>query len=818
MVSRGIFLLTFFLISFSLQAQLKLDGKVIDENGVPIKGAEVILDSLSTNTNQSGYFSFENLQAGEYVLEVIWKGKYETRELNLIQDRTERFALKRKVNPDAGTSSLFEVRKKELSRLKDVEGTEIYAGRKTEVVELAQVLGNKSTGNPREVYAAVSGLNVYESSRAGLQLSIGGRGLDPRRSANFNIRQNGYDISADVLGYPESYYTPPVVSLKEIQVVRGAAALQYGTQFGGLINFKLKDPSKKKIAWESRQTAGSFGLIGSYNRISGTTGDFTYQAYYNFKTGGGFRDNSNFDSHNLFGQVSYHLSKKTKLTFESTFMNYIEQQPGGLTDEQFELNPDFSNRTRNFFQVNWQLYALRLDHSFSKKSLFSLQLFTLDASRKSLGFRGAPILNNQETTTEEDVFIESQGQFASPRDLIIGEYKNWGAEARYLFKHKLISENSAFLIGAKYYQSDNQSIQGPGSRNGDEDFTIAQEEIATFPNQSNIGNPNLNFAGFSEYIIRLGKKVSVTPGVRWEYLKTESDGEVLQANRVGTSVFFNTIEENRLRERNFWLFGVGLSYKPNRKTEFYGNISENYRSITFSDLNIINSRFIFDPEIQDATGYSVDLGVRGKLGKALSYDANFYRIFYDNRIGVRVITDSSNPDRGAFQTTNIGSAEIYGIESFLNLDLLKFVKKSSIKWGSSVFLNMAISESQYLESDLASVQGNQVEFVPQFNIKTGLRLSYKNLRAGLQLTYLSDQFTDGTNATLPSADGVEGIIPTYQVMDLSLQYKWKKFVLEGGVNNLLDEDYFTQRASGYPGPGIIPSDPRNYYISLGWKI
>jgi Fe(3+) dicitrate transport protein len=51
-----------------------------------------------------------------------------------------------------------------------------------------------------------------------LQLSIGGRGLDPNRTSNFNTRQNGYDISADVLGYPESYYATPTEALEEIQL------------------------------------------------------------------------------------------------------------------------------------------------------------------------------------------------------------------------------------------------------------------------------------------------------------------------------------------------------------------------------------------------------------------------------------------------------------------------------------------------------------------------------------------------------------------------------------------------------------------------
>ena len=77
--------------------------------------------------------------------------------------------------------------------------------------------------NSRQIYAQISGLNIYQNDDAGLQLNIGGRGLDPNRTSNFNTRQNGYDISADVLGYPESYYSPPAEAVREIQIVRGAA-------------------------------------------------------------------------------------------------------------------------------------------------------------------------------------------------------------------------------------------------------------------------------------------------------------------------------------------------------------------------------------------------------------------------------------------------------------------------------------------------------------------------------------------------------------------------------------------------------------------
>ena len=58
-------------------------------------------------------------------------------------------------------------------------------------------------------------------------------------------------------------------------------------------------------------------------------------------------------------------------------------------------------------------------------------------------------------------------------------------------------------------------------------------------------------------------------------------------------------------------------------------------------------------------------------------------------------------------------------------------------------------------------------------------------------------------------DASQGYIPEQRVMDLTMNYGFlKNYVLTLGVNNLLDTKYFTRRASGYPGPGLIGADGR----------
>lgn len=803
-------------------AQYTLSGNVIDaQSKKPIINAE-IYDRNSSQlaaTDKSGYFELNNLKEGKHQV-VIMSLEYQTleQEVEITSDRNITIPM------EEFQQELSEVvisqRREEifaLTRLQPVEGTAIYAGKKTEVVLLDQMVGNAATNNARQIYSQVVGLNIYESNDAGLQLNVGGRGLDPNRTSNFNTRQNGYDISADVLGYPESYYTPPSEALSQIQVVRGAASLQYGTQFGGLINFKMKSPSAKPIEFTTRQSVGSFGLFNTFNSVSGTVGKFSYFTYVNYKIGDGFRPNSEFESTNYFGSLGYEFSERTSGTVEFTSLNYLAQQPGGLTDSQFKDNPNFSNRTRNWFEVNWKLYALKLKHKLSTRSDLSFSFFALDAGRNALGFRGDPSELNQNPILEEDE-QDTDGSYFFSRDLIKGAFRNWGAEARYLTRYALSGKDAVFLIGSKYYRANNSSVQGPGSRGTDANFNLALNENPNYINQSNFKFPNKNLSVFGENIIFINKRFTITPGFRYEYIKTESRGTY---NREGIDLAGNVQPlgdetDNRIFDRSFLLLGIGASFEPSEQLEIYGNISQNYRSVTFSDIRVTNPTFIIDPNISDEKGFTFDVGARGRWRELVSFDIGGYGILYDDRIGI-ILDDRANRVRG-----NIGTALIVGLEFFTDWNLAKSLQLPSSNYKLNWFVNAAITESSYLDSDENNVKGKKVEFIPLVNLKTGLRFGYKNLLGSLQFTYLSAQFTDVENSSVPnesdSRHGLIGEIPAYSIMDFSLSYSYKNFKVESGINNFLDEKYFTRRATGYPGPGIIPSEPRNYYLTVQFKI
>lgn len=797
-----ILLLLVFTNAFS---QYKISGTVKNQANQKLGGVEVFLDQSyqKATTDKDGFFEIKNVKTGKHKV-VFFKENYFFLENTITVDANVKEVAIILMPMSVGLSEVVVNKQKEkvfaLRRLKDIEETAIYAGKKTEVVSLDKLTVNKATNNARQVYSQVVGLTINESNDGGLQLSIGGRGLDPNRTANFNTRQNGYDISADVLGYPESYYATPTEALEEIQIVRGAASLQYGTQFGGMVNFKLKSPSKKEIEFTNRLTGGSFDLFTSFTSLSGTVGKFSYYTFYNYKQGSGFRPNSEFDSKNYFANLNYQFTDKTSLHFDYTHFNYLAHQAGGLTDVMFLDNPKQSNRSRNWFDVNWNLFALRLKHKFDHNADFSLQLFGLDASRKAVGFR-----ENRVNTNDVP---------GSQRDLLIGNFVNWGAEARYLNRYAIKENSSAFLIGAKYYQSKNSSVQGPGSSGADANFDLATTEFPNYKSQSDFSFPNLNMAFFGENIFKLTPNFSLTPGFRYENIRTQAKGYYrnIVSNQTGV-ILDETKFEDKTVNRDFFLFGLGISYKPFKNTEIYGNLSQNYRSVTFNDIRTVNPSNLIDENITDEKGYTSDIGIRGRIDDKITFDASIYGLLYDDKIGEY---PKAIPAIVRYRS-NIGTALTYGFEALIDWNVQRtfFEENESFVW--KLFTNLALTNSEYLKSDVPNVEGNKVEFVPLYNIKTGTGLGYKNFLSSLQFTYLSSQFTDATNNHTNVNDGVYGIfgqIPSYYVVDLSMSYKWNKFKLETGINNLTNNSYFTRRATGYPGPGIIPSDPRYFYATL----
>ena len=704
-----------------------------------------------------------------------------------------------------------------IRKLRAIEGVMITQGKKTEAINVENTDANKATNQSRQIYAKIPGLNIWESDGAGIQLGLGGRGLNPSRTSNFNTRQNGYDISADALGYPESYYTPPSEAVDEIQLIRGAASLQFGPQFGGLVNFKLKEGHpNKKIEAVIRNTIGSYGLNNTFLSIGGTSKNWSYYGYGNYKFGDDFRANSSFDVKSGYVKVNNKINNQSSLSIEFTKMYYLAQQPGGLTDKQFKLKPDTSVRERNWFEVDWNLFAIQYDLELNSNTKFNSRTFGLIASRKAVGNLDKPF------------YID----FMQDRNIISGEFNNIGNESRLIHLYEFSNNPSAFLIGARIYKGFNNNIQANGNNLSTPDFNFTEDVInmndSSLSEATNYKFPSLNIALFGENIFNINNKLSVTPGFRYEYISTSSDGifrrqELDNANNI---LFDTVLREKNNQSRDFTILGIGINYKLKEKIEVYSNFSQNYRSINFSDMQITNPNFQINPELKDERGYNFDLGIRGSKSNKLYFDASLYYLFYNNRIGTVWVTQNniSNfnnlPQTTApyFQLrTNVSQSRTMGYEMMIETDWWKILINENSNSKLSTFINFSFNDAKYIDSDEPAYNNKKVELVPPISIKSGLSIGNEKYSLSYQFSYTKEHFSDATNSE-SHPHGIVGLIPTYYIMDFSGKVSIKKMQVEFGINNITNINYFTRRATGYPGPGIIPSMPRNFYICIQIKI
>ena len=796
----------FILISFFGFSQTNYSGKVIDKlTKSPLTNVSVYnsTENKLSKTNSDGLFDLviesNNTEILFYIegynlKSVIFSGNknYSIIELDSQIEKLDEVIVR------ANKKKVFQI-----ERLKDFEETYVYAGKKNEVILMDLSMANLASNNARQVYSQIPGINIFQNDDAGLQLNIGGRGLNPNRSSNFNTRQNNYDISADALGYPESYYTPANEGLQEIQILRGAASLQYGTQFGGLVNFIMKKPNQeKKLEIITRNTLGTNGLYTNFTSTSYKKNNFSYFGFINYKKGDGFRENSEFNSINYYQNFNFEINEKIKITADLTYLNYLAHQAGGLSDIMFRDNPFQSNRERNWFDINWFLYNLKYIYKVNDGLNLSLNFFGLEAKRNSLGFRTNRV--DQIDPGEE-------------RDLIKGDFSNYGFEGRILKNYKIKNKKNYLLLGFKIYNSNSMSEQGPGSGNSTADFEFDFNNYPNYVNQSKYRYPNKNFALFGENIFYLNENLSITPGFRYENIVTKNIGFYRRINTdaAGNVIYNERFDENDSRKRSFLLLGLGIGYKVNIDLDLYSNFSQNYRSVTFADISIINPAYAINPNIDDEKGYTFDFGLRGKVKDIMSFDSSLFALIYRDRIGFvqRVFPDGNvKSERG-----NVGNAQILGFENLIDFNLKKILSLNNNN-EMNFFINYSFINSKYLESEEIGIEGKSVEFVPDHNLKTGIKYGFKNLSINFQYLYMSSQFTDSSNAINGNLSGVIGEIPSYRIADLSFSYNAKKISYEFGVNNLLNEKYFTRRATGYPGPGIIPSAPRNYYLTLEYII
>ncbi|MEB2783897.1 TonB-dependent receptor family protein [Algoriphagus persicinus] len=682
-----------------------------------------------------------------------------------------------------------------IAPLSNVNRNFLIGGRKTESIQISQLPANLSEKTGRQLFAKIPGGFIYDMDGSGNQINLSVRGLDGHRSWEFNVRQNGVMINTDIYGYPASHYSMPIEAVEKIELIRGTGALQYGQQFGGMLNYILKEPdSTKKFSFENLSTVGSFGLLSTFNAIGGKVGKLTYYAYYQKRVSDGYRDNSNSSSNAQHIDLTYQFSDRLKLRGELSRNTYLYQIPGPLTDKMFVEDPKQSTRSRNYYSPEIWIPALILDYHLSPRTSLNWTVSGVFGQRSSVTFDGF--------ANKPDIIDTATGEYA-PRNVDIDNYHTRTTEGRLIHNFQLGNMKSNFSANFRYFNNSMDRRQrGQGTTGTDYDITLQGD----FQRDMNLTSESFALALENQFY--LTDQLSITPGLRVEMGSSQM---------IGRIDYIEDANVPQTIDYDFVALGINANYQLNSYSRLYAGISQANRPVIFQDIIPGNPLTLISDDLEDSFGYNAEAGWENSAIPGLKYNITLFRTYIGNRLGNIFVEQDGQT---YIQKTNIGNSLNNGIEFYLDYELLK-----GKNWGLNFYTSTSFMDAKYTSGEVTGAEGNQditgnrIEAAPKWLSRNGLSGHFKVLQILLQHQFLADTYADALNTKTSPETGAVGIVPSYNVWDLNTSYQvTSNFVVRAGVNNLLNESYFTKRPQMYPGPGIWTSDARSFVVSIGFKL
>ena len=348
-----------FILLFSLSIPLLrgddhetvIDGTVFkNEKGNPLEGANILIKNnngqeYGTTSDRNGGFRLENISSGNYSLMVSFIGYEDYRENIKI--------LKGKIYNVNVTLNIEPILMAKLEIISELDAPYENLPGAASVINMQRIKLTNPIGT-QEMLEYVPGINGFSDDGIGnSRISIGIRGLNPRRSSRVLILEDGVPIQPALYVYPNMYYNPPADRIDQIEVIKGSGTILYGPQtMGGIINYFTKRP-RNEFGGLAKFTVGENRYNSLFTEIGGLgKGKLRSELQLLVKKGDGFRENNKFEQINNTLKLNYRRSATKNLYLKANY-NYEDSQATytGLTKLSFDENPKFNPKEDDNFKV-----------------------------------------------------------------------------------------------------------------------------------------------------------------------------------------------------------------------------------------------------------------------------------------------------------------------------------------------------------------------------------------------------------------------------------------------------------------------------------
>lgn len=604
-----------------------------------------------------------------------------------------------------------------------------------------------------ETLRQVPGVTVLDESGTGVLPNIGVRGLNPLRSEQVLLLQDGIPMTLAPYGQTGASLFPLTLNAVEsVDVARGGVAVHYGpNNVGGVINFVTKRiPVKPSFTLKEAVSFAKNGRILSdtYARAGGfITESLGLQVQANVIDGQGERAHSDTSVQNLTLDANWFPNNTTEIKAGLQRYKTRNELPGALTPRAYEQDRTQSTRPFDRFDGDTTRAYANYTHQFGDGAELSWSNFG-HRSLRTFAFGNA---SNADAASTQ--------RLSSPREFLV-----YGTEPRLSFnidgpvKQKI-------MLGIRYmreevdYKVDSTNLAS-GAYSLTRDWRFENDAYATY---------------VSDTFSLLNGKLKITPGVRHEDVRLS-----YRNNATGVQT------RNATKD---WLPGLDVGYQANSDVFLFANAHKSLRPVQFTQIT-------FGGDLAAERAKNIEAGARWAVTPELDLALTGFRFQFDNKL------EFVNATVGF---RNLGQARHQGAE-------LEMKWRPQAVRG----LEFKTAYTQVdTEQQSGSFKGNKLPYAPRHQLALDTTYRSEGWTWSLNGHYQSEMFSDGANTVAENASGSVGRIPSYWLWNAQVGYafKWNGTRMKAGLalNNLFNRDYYfrgvdySQGRMPQPGRAVLAS-------------
>lgn len=638
------------------------------------------------------------------------------------------------------------------------------------------------------------GIHVVDEDSFGLNLNVGMRGLDPRRTQRTLLLEDGVPVHLAPYSDPSAHYHTPPELIQSVEIVKGSGQIVHGPQtVGGMINAVTTTPAEGRRA--------DLGLVlgnRDFRAFDAKAGTRTLQGHVIVREGAGVREHHGHQILHTGGRALFRLSSGQTLQAKASY--YEENSDfteAGLNQARYTANPlgnPFRNDRFELRRTAAQgIHTLTLNDSATLATTAYFQTIDRASYRQSddatdqmtanaaTGCTGAARLDYESSAAV-------CGNKMRPRN-----YDFFGVEPRLTLRKRFGSVGTETVAGMRFHREwvTRRRFNGltPAARE-DSDGT-------RFRDWNRIRATAV--PAYVQTTLSAGSW-TVTPGIRTE--------RILSRNRA-LRKDFNPLDVEIRDTQTMVLPGVGATYAGLSWLTMFAGIHRGFAPPRPDD-NLDPTDPAFTPVSAERSTNS-EAGFRSNPARGLALEATLFRIDFRNQI-----VPGQSAGRPDLTWVNAGRTLNEGFETFARLDLgqlLTWTHSAYISAAHTYLVTARLNQDEFAEG--VNLRGNRLPYAPRHLFSPAIGYAHRNgFDARIGLEVVSSQFSGRDNVVAASANGMSGQLPGFVTWNGAVNVPLReRVVLFLSAANLADRRYIVSRVNG-----IHPGRPRQVFGGLRWRF